>query len=120
MKPTGVLMVLSLLSLAGCASQYRFDTVTPQNPTLLVINRGLNPVRVYGEFSHVPLVRVMPGMSQCTTIQGAMVRQIIMRDGAKWSRTPEFTAFSAEGWVIEVGRSPTLDALTLRPAARCK
>jgi hypothetical protein len=87
---------------------------------LQVTNRGIGCLIIYDE--DVRIATVMPSESRCVALRdparGRALQYVI--EGQTYS-TAWFDPTSFAGWRIEVGTTPNLDGLSLRPTdAPCR
>jgi hypothetical protein len=85
-----------------------------RGPTLLVTNRGIGSLVLYDEQGR--LATVMPAESRCVPLRNPTKGQVLHYaiEGETYE-TPWFEPTMLEGWRLEVGTTPNLDGLTLRP-----
>ncbi len=104
--------VVLLAAILACGGLPR---LAPQRgPTLLVSNRGLGRLAVYDELGR--LATVMPNETRCVVLRNPQKIQALRYsiEGQMYD-TPSFNPMALDGWRLEVGTTPSIDRLTLRP-----
>lgn len=104
--------VVLLAATAACGG---LPPLSPnRGPTLLVTNQGLGHLVVYDEQGR--LVTLMPRESRCVLIRHPTKAQVLHYtiEGETYD-TPWFDPSMLDGWRLEVGTTPNLDRLSLRP-----
>lgn len=88
-------------------------------PTLLVVNRGFEDLRVTDEYGFT-LARVYSGDSACVKLTRDIMQQLIFSQPYKTPElTPRFSPFTYDGWRIEIHNTLAQGVLSLGPAERC-
>lgn len=104
--------VVLLAAVAACGGLPRL--APSRGPTLLVTNHGIDHLVVYDEQGR--LVTLMPNESRCVLLRNPTKTQTLRYavEGQSYA-TPWFDPTTLDGWRLEVGTTPNLDGLTLRP-----
>ena len=117
-----LLLALAWL-LSACASRDihagRSQDYAP--PTLLVINEGMVPVRVWDDVGRL-MANVYPGEKKCLMFSRENMNYLVFRKlGGVPQRGPEFSPFGTAGWVVRIGNTPLwMDVLSLQPGEPCR
>lgn len=104
--------VVLLAAVAACRG---LPPLSPSHgPTLLVTNQGIDHLVVYDEQGR--LVTLMPHESRCVRLRNPTKTQTLRYEieGQAYD-TPRFDPATLDGWRLEVGTTPGLDRLSLRP-----
>ena len=113
-----ILTKLLLLAavVAACAPMERSGAPLP---TLLIVNTGIENLRVFNEFGFT-LARVFAGSRACITLRRNASQRLFFAQAAALEAGPFFNPFSRPGWKVEIGNTLTYDVNRLEPAGRCE
>ena len=106
------------LFLTLCAACTPLERAADPRPTLLIINTGIENLRVFDEFGFT-VARVYPGASACVTLKRNATQQLFFSQPYRIEPGPWFNPFSRPGWRVEIGNTLTYDVNRLEPAERC-
>jgi hypothetical protein len=104
--------VVLLAVVAACG---RPPNLAPnRGPTLLVTNRGIGHLVIYDEEGRI--ATVLPNESRCVVLRDpTRARALHYAIEGQTYETPWFDPMTLEGWRLEVGTTPNVDGLSLRP-----
>jgi hypothetical protein len=112
------LLLLALLVAAiACASfAVRHED---SRPTLLILNKGMENLRVSDEYGRT-LARIFAGDRACITLDRDARQQLFFEQPYKRVAGPAFNPFARAGWKVEIANMLMQDVLSLVPAERCR
>jgi len=114
--------LLFLAVLCACAPSGGIRDPRPvrdTRPTLLIVNKGLESLRVIDEYGHI-MRRVFPGESACIILMLDKTQQIFFDQPFELIAGPIFNPYSQVGWRMDIYNMLKHDMLSLMPAERCK
>ena len=116
------LLLLAAVFMIACApgvSTVRVPSTGHLRPTLLIVNTGVDNLRVTNEYGHT-LARVYAGERVCIELINDNRQRLHFKQPYKLVVGPEFSPYTNAGWVVEIGNSLVHDVFSLEPAERCK
>ncbi len=87
-------------------------------PTLLIINKSMDPVRVYSEIGI--LANVYPGQEKCVKLRQLGDINLRFRQIRGSEMAPPFNVGDSPGWKITISNLLRVDVHSLMPAEVCK
>ncbi len=108
--------------LSACAARDVHVGRSPEHtlPTLLVVNEGMVPVRIYDDFG-VLIGNVFPGGDKCIVLRRESVEYLVFRKEGRSEIGPRFAPFGTAGWVVRITNSPLwVNVLSLQPGEPCQ
>lgn len=104
--------VVLLAAVAACGSPPSLAPV--RGPTLLVTNQGLGRLALYDQQGR--LATLLPNERRCVLLRYTQSAQTLRYaiEGEMYE-TPTFYPETLDGWRLEVGTTPAIDRLSLRP-----
>lgn len=109
-----------LAVVADCGPRRAPETRPAGSSTVLVVNAGLSPLRIYVLYANQPRIlgTVSPGGRGCFVLPWPTRTYNLGGSGLDGGVvSPAFVPAEAEGWIWELGVLLPQDAISLRPVA---
>ncbi len=109
----GALLLAVMLACAGVIGSHILSF-----PTLLIVNKSMDPVRVYSQIGI--LANVYPGQEKCVKLREIGNTSLRFRQIGGSEVAPSFIPGDSPGWKVTIYNMLRVDVYSLMPAEACK